>query len=113
MIMFTIWISNVMSIVIMLVSSRLTLITKKLNIHSVNVDRKAQMPKIENFTSKTRLSHVKMNHHSLQQKIFTVNMSTCQPIYKTQKMRFFWYFQGSHRLSNPPVVDFFHSPTTD
>lgn len=45
----------------------------------MNVDRIAHMQKIENFPSKTRLFHVKMNHHSLQQKNLYckyVNVST-------------------------------------
>lgn len=40
-------------------------------------------------------------------------MSTCQPIYKTGKMPFFWYLQGSCGLSNPPLVHFFHPPIID
>lgn len=33
-----------------------------------------------------RLSGIKMNDHSLQQKIFTVNITWCQPIYKLADM---------------------------
>lgn len=50
--------------------------------------------KNKQLSSKTRLFHAKMNDHSLQQKMFTVNISTCQPIYKVKYLSFSSDFSG-------------------